>query len=115
MAAAGLVRQSQFRENKETNFSAIVRNIRGLAVVFVVYALLAGVIAPQAPFPPAAFINYSSFEKVVGLPVQIFRAACRLLAALFVSGLLIAISAITYGDLEKEVQERTSDLPKANG
>ncbi len=114
IAAAGLFRQSQSREIKEINSSAIHSNIRGLAAVFVVYALLAGVIVPQAPFPPAAFINYSSFENVFGLPVQIFRAACSLLAALFVSGLLNAFSAITYGDLEKQVQERTSDLAKAN-
>jgi signal transduction histidine kinase len=114
IAAAGLFRQSQSGEIKEINSSAILRNIRGLAVVFVVYALLAGVIVPQAPFPPAAFINYSSFENMFGLPVQIFRAACSLLAALFVSGLLNAFSAVTYGELEKQVQERTSDLAKAN-
>ena len=114
IAAAGLFRQSQSREIKEINSSAILRNIRRLAVVFVVYALLAGVIVPQAPFPPAAFINYSSFENMFGLPVQIFRAACSLLAALFVSGLLNAFSAVSYGELEKQVQERTSDLAKAN-
>src|SRR5260370_7827335 len=49
-----------------------------------------------------------------GLPVQVFRAACSLLAALFVSGLLNAFSAVSYGELEKQVQERTSDLAKAN-
>src|SRR5260370_9972360 len=48
-----------------------------------------------------------------GLPVQVFRAACSLLAALFVSGLLSGFSAVTYGELEKQVQERTSDLARA--
>jgi signal transduction histidine kinase/CheY-like chemotaxis protein len=114
LVAAGLFRQSQLREIKEINSSSIVRNIRGMAVVFVVYALLAGVVVPKAPFPPATFINYTSFENVFGLPVQIFRAACSVLAALFIWGILDAFSAVSYGELEKQVQERTSDLAKVN-
>ncbi len=82
--------------------------------MFVVYALLAGVVVPKAPFPPAIFINYTSFENMFGLPVQIFRAACSVLAALFIWGILDAFSAVSYGELEKQVQERTSDLAKVN-
>src|SRR5713101_7235394 len=114
LAAAGLFWQSQSREIKETNSSAVLRNMRGMAVVLVVYALLAGVIVPKAPFPPATFINYTSFENMFGLPVQIFRAACSALAALFITGILDVFSAAAYGELERQVQERTSDLAKVN-
>ncbi len=114
LAAAGLFRQSQSREIKETNSSALIRNIRGMAVVFVVYAFLAGVIVPQAPFPPATFLNYGSFENMFALPVQVFRAACSLMAALFTWGILNAFSTMAYSALEKQVQERTSDLTKVN-
>ena len=114
LVAAGLLRQSQSREIKEINSSSIVRNIRGMAVVFVVYALLAGVVVPKAPFPPATFINYSSFENVFVLPVQIFRAACSVLAVLFIGRILSAFSVVSYGELEKQVQERTSDLARVN-
>ena len=114
LAAAGLFRQSQSPEIKDINSSAVLRNMRGVAVVFAVYALLAGVIVPKAPFPPATFINYTSFENMFGLPVQIFRAACSVLAALFITGILNAFSTVAYEELEKQVQERTSDLAKIN-
>src|ERR1700675_1478577 len=114
LAATGLFRQSQSREIKAINSSALLRNIRGTAVVFVVYALLAGIIVPKAPFPPATFINYTSFENIFGLPVQIFRAACSVLAAWFIIGILQAFSVVAYGELEKQVQERTSDLAQVN-
>ncbi len=114
LVAAGFFRQSQSREVQEIHSSALLRNMRGMAAVFAVYALLAGVIVPQAPFPPATFINYTSFENMFGLPVQIFRAACSVLAAWFISGILNAFSALSYGELEKQVQERTADLAKIN-
>jgi signal transduction histidine kinase/CheY-like chemotaxis protein len=114
LAATGLFRQSQSREIKAINSSALIRNIRGMAFVFVVYALLAGIIVPKAPFPPATFINYTSFENMFGLPVQIFRAACSVLAAWFIIRILHAFSVVAYGELEKQVQERTSDLAQVN-
>ena len=114
LAATGLFRHSQSREIKAINSSALLRNIRGTAVVFVVYAVLAGIIVPKANFPPARFINYTSFENMFGLPVQIFRAACSVLAAWFIVGILHAFSVVAYGELEKQVQERTSDLAQVN-
>jgi two-component system, sensor histidine kinase and response regulator len=85
-----------------------------LAVVFFAYALLAGIVVPKAPFPPAIFINYDSFQNMFGLPVQILRAACSIFAAVFISRLLNAFSAVIYGEMEKQIQERTSDLANAN-
>ena len=114
LAAAGFFRQSQSREIKEIRSPTVLRNIRGMVVVFVAYAWLAGLVVPQAPFPPATFINYTSFENMFGLPVQIFRAACSVLAALFIGGILNAFSTASYGELEKQVQERTSDLVRVN-
>jgi signal transduction histidine kinase/CheY-like chemotaxis protein len=114
LVAAGLFRQSQSPEIRKINSSSIVRNIRGMAVVFVAYAFLAGIVVPKAPFPPATFINYTSFENMFGLPVQIFRAVCSVLAALFILRILDAFSVVSYGELEEQVQERTSDLAKVN-
>src|SRR5271156_149170 len=109
LAAAGFLRQSQSQEIKSIDSPLAGRNLRGLAIVFFVYALLAGVVVPKAPFPPALFINYVSFEDVFGLPVQVFRAACSIFAALFISGFSNALSVVIYGDMEKQIKERTLD------
>jgi signal transduction histidine kinase/DNA-binding response OmpR family regulator len=114
LAAAGLFRQSQSREIQELHSSAVVRNMKAMAAVFAVYAVLAGIVVPKTPFPPATFINYASFQNIFGFPVQLFRAACSLLAAWFIMRVLNAFSAASYGELEKQVQERTLDLKKAN-
>lgn len=114
LAALGLFRQSQSSEIKEIHSSNLSRNIRAMAVVFAVYAVLVGVVVPKASFPPATFINYDSFENVFVFPVQLFRAACSLLATWSIMAVLNAFSAASYGELEKQVQERTSDLVKVN-
>ena len=114
LVAAGLFRQSQSREIREIGSPAVIRNIRSAAAVFIAYAFLAGIVVPAAPFPPASFINYASFENAFGFPVQVFRAVCSVLAAWFIMGILNAFSAVAYRELETQVQERTADLAKAN-
>lgn len=37
------------------------------------YALATGIIVPEASFPPASFLNETSFLAVTGLPVQLIR------------------------------------------
>ena len=114
LAAAGFFRQSRTDELKKLNSPSLLRNVRRMGFVFVVYALLAGVVVPKSFFPPATYINYRSFETIFGFPVQIFRAACSLLAAWFAAGILSALSAESYRELEKQVQQRTWDLAQAN-
>jgi signal transduction histidine kinase/CheY-like chemotaxis protein len=114
LAAAGFFRQSQSREIKSMDSHAACRNLRGLAIVFVAYALLAGIVVPKAPFALATFINYTSFENVFGLPVQVFRAACSISAAFFISGLSNALSVAIYREMETQIETRTSDLAKVN-
>jgi signal transduction histidine kinase len=113
-AAAGFYRQSYSREIKSDYPSPVRRNMRWMSAIFMVYAVLAGIVVPKAPFPPALFINYDSFQNMFGFPVQIFRAACSLSAAWFILAILNAFSTASYGELEKRVEERTSDLKRAN-
>jgi signal transduction histidine kinase/CheY-like chemotaxis protein len=114
LAAAGFYRQSYSRAIRSVYPYAVLRDMRCLSAIFFAYALLAGVVVPKASFPLAMFINYDSFQNMFGFPVQIFRAACSLSAAWFILAILNAFSAASYGELEKQVQERTSDLKKAN-
>jgi hypothetical protein len=40
---------------------------------FLLYALVAGIVVPAAPFWPATVVNYGSFSSLTGLPVQLVR------------------------------------------
>ena len=72
LVAAGLFRQSQSREIKEIGSFAILLHIRGLAIVFTAYAILAGVIVPKAPFHrPHSSITLHS-KVCSGFPSRLF-------------------------------------------
>ncbi len=46
-----------------------------------IYGIFGGLIVPKALFPVAAIINNDSFFRLVGIPVQFFRAACAIIMA----------------------------------
>jgi PAS domain S-box-containing protein len=60
---------------------SITRNLTVAAATFVTYGILAGLIVRKADFFPARILNYETFTSLTGLPVQIFRAACAVVAA----------------------------------
>jgi len=74
----------QAREFELLGYPRVPGNLRWTAIVFLFYALVSGLVVPEAPFFPASLINHHTFLAVVGVPVQIFRAACGLAAAFFV-------------------------------
>src|SRR5712664_2502563 len=100
----------------------------GMAAVFALYAFFAGLVVPRAPFFPASVLNYATFKDAVGIPVQLFRAACALLMAYFITGILNIFDLESENRLEKanaelretneqletRVRERTLELTKVN-
>jgi signal transduction histidine kinase len=60
---------------------SITRNLTVAAATFVAYGILAGLFVRKADFFPASILNYETFTSVTGLPVQIFRAVCAVVAA----------------------------------
>jgi two-component system sensor histidine kinase/response regulator len=72
-----------------------------MAAVFAFYAFFAGLVVPSGPFFPASVLNYATFKDVVGFPVQLFRAACALLAAHFITGILNIFRLESESRLEK--------------
>ena len=90
---ASLTAVAFFRYAKAADIEAlesprITMNLRGAAIAFGVYGILAGVIGPQASFFPASYFNQETFLDAVGVPIQIFRAACALAATYFIAGIL---------------------------
>ncbi len=55
------------------------------AILLAIYAILTGLIVPRAPFLPASLVNQTSFQAVMGVPIQLVRSvlAMALTAALW--------------------------------
>jgi PAS domain S-box-containing protein len=63
---------------EKTKLTAVIRNLKLMAVTWLVYGFMAGVIVRKADFFPASVLNYDLVRDAIGLPVQILRAACAL-------------------------------------
>jgi len=58
------------------------------SLAFIAYGVLGGLVVPRADAGPAAWLNKDVFLAVVGVPVEIFRAACAVLIAYSISRIL---------------------------
>ena len=76
--------------------------LRGAAIAFAAYAVLAGVVVPAAPFFPATALNGDTFLALFGVPVQVGRT----LSALAIAGFLAEVFVIEAG----RAQARTVHL-----
>jgi PAS domain S-box-containing protein len=61
---------------EKTKLTAVIRNLKVMAVTWLVYGFIAGVIVRKADFFPASILNYEMVRNALGFPVQILRAAC---------------------------------------
>lgn len=111
----------QGRELKQLGQAEPKRYLSLSAGVFFLYGLLSGMIVPEADFFPASILNYTVFMEHVGVPVQVFRAACAVVAAYCMFKVLQifhweARTALkeAHDNLERRVEERTADLRDAN-
>ncbi|MFA6357942.1 MAG: ATP-binding protein [Candidatus Omnitrophota bacterium] len=53
-----------------------------------IYAVVSGLIVPKADFFPASIINYITFNKVFGFPVQILRMLCAIVMLVGAFGIM---------------------------
>jgi PAS domain-containing protein len=53
---------------------------------FILYGVATGVVVPQAGFWPAAALNYGTFTRLTGLPIQLVRGLLALWIALAITG-----------------------------
>ena len=61
----------------------IANYLTGAAIAFLVYAAVAGLLVPEAPFPPASALNYTLLERTP-VPAAVFRSLCGLAMAFFI-------------------------------
>ena len=87
---AGLITAIALYKNAESminiGLTKMAFKIRGLAVLFAVYAILAGLIVKKVDFFPAMYINKELFAQVFGVPVELGRTiAASAITVLFIS------------------------------
>lgn len=82
LAGGGLLLQA--REACKLGFTRIRPHLCGAAWSFFLYAVIAGVLVPPAPFLPASLINRQLLSSGLGFPPPIARALAGILIAYFV-------------------------------
>ena len=75
----------------------IERALGVAAVAFVAYAIVAGLVAMPAPFPPASILNGRSVLDTLGIPIEVFRSG---------AGLAIALAVIRSSELFEQETDR---------
>jgi heavy metal sensor kinase len=88
LTAVGFWKQRKPSDIPSPNSYNVDWSLTGVAVIFTLYALFAGLVVPSTSFFPASLLNYETFRGGVGIPVQLFRMGCALLAAYFIAGIL---------------------------
>ena len=102
LAHLGLLRQA--RQVRALGLPHIAIYLTGAAVAFSVYALVGGLLVPEAPFFPANRLNNPLLMRTIGLPAPVFRSVCGLAMAFFVVRFL-EIFEIETDDLIADMEQ----------
>lgn len=71
-----------------SSYETVKIYLYNLGLIFLLYGIFAGVIVPSGEFFPASYLNAENFEKLSGLPVQLFRALCAVGAIFSITKIL---------------------------
>jgi signal transduction histidine kinase len=83
----------------------VLRTLRWTAIMFVFYAVFAGLIVPSAPFFPATYINNENLFRATGFPVAVYRAILCSAIAYFVIQLTAVFNLENRQQLAQARQE----------
>ncbi len=103
LAAAGLIVQQ--REFRRAGMGRFGQDSLWAAVAFMWYGVVGQVFVRASALPPSNVINQDLFASWFGIPIQLFRAGCAVLIAMFVIRFLRAF--------EVEAQRRLAGLQTA--
>lgn len=80
-------------ELEKTNSPILIGSLKWVAGAFFIYGLFAGLMVPKSDFFPASFLNYSLFNHMADIPVQVPRA---LFAVVITVGILRVLTAFDW-------------------
>lgn len=86
---------------------SVQRSLTGAGVTFLGYAVVGGVVVPPAHFFPASVLNTDMILDVLGIPVQVARAAAGLSMAYFIVRFLRVFNVEYAAKLSAVQRERT--------
>lgn len=69
---------------KDVHLQRVKLSLKILIVTFLLYAFSAGLIVPDAPYPPASIFNYSNFKDTFGFPIQLLRTVLAIVSMIAV-------------------------------
>ena len=91
---------------RQTGLTVVLKHLKFVIIVFVVYGILAGAIVPTYAFFPANVLNYDWVVATFGAPIQIFRAICA--AAL--AYCTLRVLSIFHWETQQQFRENESRL-----
>ncbi len=109
LAGTGFLLYCRFRIQPaltEREFLPIQFACHVAAFSFIAYGLLGVLIVPRASWFPANWINQEVFREALGVPVQLFRAACAVLMAVSVGYILRVFHIEGRQQLERDIVMR---------
>ncbi len=59
----------------------LYRSLQVAGTALVAYGVVAGLVVPAMPFPPAVWINRDTVQALVGVPIEVFRSLAGLVLA----------------------------------
>ncbi|RPJ39421.1 MAG: PAS domain-containing sensor histidine kinase [Planctomycetaceae bacterium] len=71
----------EMRQFRALGLRSVTRDLAVGAATFIAYGVFAGLVVRKDNFFPANMLNYETFTSLTGLPVQILRAICAIVAA----------------------------------
>lgn len=90
---------------KKEKLSLVTLNLKVAASAFLLYGFFGGIIVPKAGFFPASLFNFESFRNIVGIPVQVFRAA----AACVITYNMLKVLGVFHWEAKKVEEVLKSD------
>ncbi|MEK6775405.1 MAG: PAS domain S-box protein [bacterium] len=106
---------------QKTKLRNVIWNLRVSAGTLLTYGFLSGLIVEKNSFFPSSLLNYSAFMDTVGIPIQVFRAACAVIIAYNITLILKIFDWETResllearDSLEVRIRERTEELEESN-
>jgi len=108
-------------EAREKKVRGVETHLMLVIGAFACYGFFTGLVVPEANVFPARVLNYRTFYETVGIPVQVFRAICAVVAAYGIVWVLRVFTWRTRVQLEQtreilehKVHERTLELRVLN-